>query len=511
MADAGDDDVVGPRVRVLTRFAGRIATVVPPADFAPRCAAAITSSSPPVTTTHPRSARRRPTASASASCSGPLPITATWRARAILGLMERREARGGTLVLGGGFAGAYVARLLGERGATIVSPENFMLYTPLLPEAASGTLEPRHVVVPLRDDVPARGAPARPRARARRPEREAVDVETAAGAFEIALRAARRRARRRPADAADPGPRRARARASSRSPTRSRSATTCCAQLEAADAEPDQDAPQRAPRLRLRRRRLRGRRGARRARTTSSGTRCAPTRRLRGARAALGARRRRAEDPPRDPAQARRVRRPRARAAAASRSTSARRLESVDRARAVLATGRAIPTRDARLDGRRAARTRCSRRSACRSTTAAASSSTRRCASRARRTCGRSATARASRTRATPGGFDPPTCQHALRQARRLARTSRRAAAVPLPDARPGGDARPLQGHRRRPRPAPARLPRLVRRRARTTSTSCRSLRRKLRVVADWTVSLAFRRDIAELCTLGHPRQLGEH
>jgi NADH dehydrogenase len=54
------------------------------------------------------------------------------------------------LVLGGGFAGAYVARLLGERGATIVSHENFMLYTPLLPEAASGTLEPRHAVVPLR-------------------------------------------------------------------------------------------------------------------------------------------------------------------------------------------------------------------------------------------------------------------------------------------------------------------------------------------------------------------------
>jgi NADH dehydrogenase len=61
-----------------------------------------------------------------------------------------RKARGGTLILGGGFAGAYVARLLGERGATVVSPENFMLYTPMLPEAASGTLEPRHVVVPLR-------------------------------------------------------------------------------------------------------------------------------------------------------------------------------------------------------------------------------------------------------------------------------------------------------------------------------------------------------------------------
>jgi NADH:ubiquinone reductase (H+-translocating) len=63
-----------------------------------------------------------------------------------------RHARGGTLVLGGGFAGSWVARLLGERGAesTIVSRENVMLFTPLLPEAASGTLEPRHVVVPLR-------------------------------------------------------------------------------------------------------------------------------------------------------------------------------------------------------------------------------------------------------------------------------------------------------------------------------------------------------------------------
>jgi NADH dehydrogenase len=65
-------------------------------------------------------------------------------------MVEPRHARGGTLVLGGGFAGSYVARLLGKRGATIVSLENFMLFTPLLPEAASGTLEPRHVVVPLR-------------------------------------------------------------------------------------------------------------------------------------------------------------------------------------------------------------------------------------------------------------------------------------------------------------------------------------------------------------------------
>ncbi len=66
----------------------------------------------------------------------------------------RREAVGGTLILGGGFAGASVARLLGRAGATVVSPQNSMLYTPLLPEAASGTLEPRHVVVPLRQMCP---------------------------------------------------------------------------------------------------------------------------------------------------------------------------------------------------------------------------------------------------------------------------------------------------------------------------------------------------------------------
>jgi NADH dehydrogenase len=67
---------------------------------------------------------------------------------------EARAARGGTLILGGGFAGAYVARRLGRRGATIVNPDNFMLYTPLLPEAAAGSVEPRHVTVPLRAMCP---------------------------------------------------------------------------------------------------------------------------------------------------------------------------------------------------------------------------------------------------------------------------------------------------------------------------------------------------------------------
>jgi NADH dehydrogenase len=96
----------------------------------------------------------------------------------------RRSARGGTLILGGGFAGSYVAKLLGKQGATIVSPENFMLFTPLLPEAASGTLEPRHVVVPLR--MMCRHAELLlGKAVAVDEEHRTVSVETEAGPFTV--------------------------------------------------------------------------------------------------------------------------------------------------------------------------------------------------------------------------------------------------------------------------------------------------------------------------------------
>ena len=61
------------------------------------------------------------------------------------------------VIAGGGFGGFYAARTL-ERSlprqstrVTLVNDVNFMLYTPLLPEAAAGTLEPRHVVMPLRE------------------------------------------------------------------------------------------------------------------------------------------------------------------------------------------------------------------------------------------------------------------------------------------------------------------------------------------------------------------------
>jgi NADH dehydrogenase len=60
------------------------------------------------------------------------------------------------LVSGGGFVGTYAAlrleRLLRHTGheLVLVNPENFLQYQPFLPEAASGNIEPRHVVVPLR-------------------------------------------------------------------------------------------------------------------------------------------------------------------------------------------------------------------------------------------------------------------------------------------------------------------------------------------------------------------------
>jgi NADH dehydrogenase len=63
------------------------------------------------------------------------------------------------VIAGGGFGGFYAARalerLLPPEGVhvTLVNDANFMLYTPLLPGAAGATLDPRHVVVPLRSQL----------------------------------------------------------------------------------------------------------------------------------------------------------------------------------------------------------------------------------------------------------------------------------------------------------------------------------------------------------------------
>jgi NADH dehydrogenase len=63
------------------------------------------------------------------------------------------------VIAGGGFGGLYAARRLERRlprhsaRILLVSDVNFLLYTPLLPGAAAGSLEPRHVVVPLREEL----------------------------------------------------------------------------------------------------------------------------------------------------------------------------------------------------------------------------------------------------------------------------------------------------------------------------------------------------------------------
>jgi NADH dehydrogenase len=63
------------------------------------------------------------------------------------------------VIAGGGFGGLYAARRLERRllrhsaRIVLVTDQNFMLYTPLLPGAAAGSLEPRHVVVPLREEL----------------------------------------------------------------------------------------------------------------------------------------------------------------------------------------------------------------------------------------------------------------------------------------------------------------------------------------------------------------------
>ncbi|MFF8696865.1 NAD(P)/FAD-dependent oxidoreductase [Streptomyces sp. NPDC015144] len=64
------------------------------------------------------------------------------------------------LVVGGGYVGMYTALRLqrklkqklrrGEAEIVVVTPEPYMTYQPFLPEAAAGSISPRHVVVPLR-------------------------------------------------------------------------------------------------------------------------------------------------------------------------------------------------------------------------------------------------------------------------------------------------------------------------------------------------------------------------
>jgi NADH dehydrogenase len=110
----------------------------------------------------------------------------------------------------------------------------------------------------------------------------------------------------------------------------------------------------------------------------------------------------------------------------------------------------------------------------------------------------------------TPGRTDPPTCQHALRQARRLAKNI---LGEPEPYGyRMLGQVATLGRYKGIADVVGVRIRGFagwfV---ARTYHLfQLPLLTRKVRVVTDWTTSLAFRRDIAELSVLGHARRLDE-
>lgn len=62
------------------------------------------------------------------------------------------------LVLGGGYVGLYTAlrvhrKTRGKVDVTVVDRRQYMTYQPFLPEAAAGSIEPRHAVVPLRREL----------------------------------------------------------------------------------------------------------------------------------------------------------------------------------------------------------------------------------------------------------------------------------------------------------------------------------------------------------------------
>jgi NADH dehydrogenase len=112
---------------------------------------------------------------------------------------------------------------------------------------------------------------------------------------------------------------------------------------------------------------------------------------------------------------------------------------------------------------------------------------------------------------ATPDHPDPPTSQHALRQARRLARNI---TGDPQPYRfRMLGQVATLGRYK-----GIAELPGHVRLRGFPAWWVTRTYHlyqvplasRKLRIVTDWTVSLAFRRDITELSVLTERHRLGQ-
>ena len=113
-----------------------------------------------------------------------------------------------------------------------------------------------------------------------------------------------------------------------------------------------------------------------------------------------------------------------------------------------------------------------------------------------------SGTAPAVPNAATPGRLDPPTCQHAVRQARALAASlggatrpyAYRSIGEGATLGRGQGVARVFRLHVR------GRLGALITRAYHVSAVPVRS--RRLRILADGLLSVVFRRDIAELGSL---------
>ena len=182
-------------------------------------------------------------------------------------------------------------------------------------------------------------------------------------------------------------------------------------------------------------------------------------------------------------------------------------LESISESEAVLSNGEHIPTHTLVWTAGVKANPP-SGSSASPSTSAGASASIRSCASRDTSGVWALGDGAAVPNQATPGRVDPPTCQHALRQARVLAKNL---TGEPQPYSyRMLGQVATLGRYKGiadvlgiRIRGFPGWFV--------TRSYHLFQLplvTRKIRVVVDWTTSLFFRRDIAELSGLGHPHRL---
>ncbi len=254
------------------------------------------------------------------------------------------------VIAGGGFGGFYAAKTLAKvlepqsARVRLVTADNFMLYTPLLPGAAAGTLEPRHVVVPLREELDPSIHLRLADITGASPERNVVHIRTIDGKDEeltydqlvVSLGSVSRTL---------PIPGLAQHGMGFKSlPEAIALRNHVIRTLEVAETLEDGDDRARVPDLRLRRGRLRGPRGARRAAGLHR-RRHGPLPALPGDRDALDPRRGDRARHARDRPEARRVRRARAARPGNRDPHEATTLDEVTAGSARLSDGEVVPTR----------------------------------------------------------------------------------------------------------------------------------------------------------------------